>query len=84
MVKEFRDAKIEPEGYVLYAYAAMQLFAQAATKAGSVKYVDLQKAVSANSFDTVVGKLGFDDKGNNKEPGFVVYQWKAGQYDYAK
>jgi branched-chain amino acid transport system substrate-binding protein len=83
VVKEFRDAKVEPEGYVLYAYAAMQLFSQAATKAGSVKYADLQKAVSTGSFDTVIGKLSFDDKGNDKDPGFVVYQWKNGQYDYA-
>ena len=30
IVKKFRDAKVEPEGYVMYAYAAMQLFAQAA------------------------------------------------------
>jgi branched-chain amino acid transport system substrate-binding protein len=26
IVKKFRDAKVEPEGYVMYAYAAMQLF----------------------------------------------------------
>ena len=30
VVKKFRDAKVEPEGYVMYAYAAMQLFADAA------------------------------------------------------
>jgi branched-chain amino acid transport system substrate-binding protein len=28
VVKKFRDAKVEPEGYVMYAYAAMQLFAR--------------------------------------------------------
>ena len=33
MVEKFRAAKTEPEGYVLYAYAAMQLFEQAATAA---------------------------------------------------
>jgi RHH-type proline utilization regulon transcriptional repressor/proline dehydrogenase/delta 1-pyrroline-5-carboxylate dehydrogenase len=31
VVEKFRAAKTEPEGYVLYAYAAMQLFEQAAT-----------------------------------------------------
>jgi branched-chain amino acid transport system substrate-binding protein len=84
IVKKFRDAKIEPEGYVLYAYAAFQLFDQAATKAKSIKYSDLEKTVRANSFDTVIGKLAFDAKGNGKAPAFVVYQWQDGKYDYVK
>lgn len=82
IVKKFRDAKIEPEGYVMYAYAAMQLFAQAAEQAKSTKYADLEKSLRAGSFDTVIGKLSFDAKGDNKLPGFMVYQWKGGKYDY--
>ena len=82
IVKEFRDAKVEPEGYVMYAYAAMQLFAQAAEKAKSVKYVELEKSLRNGSFDTVIGNLSFDAKGDNKLPGFMVYQWQGGKYDY--
>ena len=84
IVKKFRDAKVEPEGYVMYAYAAMQLFAQAAEQGKSVKYADLEKAMRTGTFDTVLGKLNFDAKGDNKLPGFMVYQWKGGQYDYVK
>ncbi|MFC5302288.1 branched-chain amino acid ABC transporter substrate-binding protein [Azospira restricta] len=84
VVKKFRDAKVEPEGYVMYAYAAMQLFAQAAEKAKSAKQADVQKALAAGNFDTVIGKLAFDAKGDNKAPGFVVYRWQGGKYDYAK
>ena len=84
VVKKFRDAKVEPEGYVMYAYAAMQLFAQAAEQGKSVKYADLEKAMRTGTFDTVLGKLNFDAKGDNKLPGFMVYQWKGGQYDYVK
>lgn len=84
VVKRFRDAKVEPEGYVMYAYAAMQLFAQAATQAKSAKPADVQKALAKGSFDTVIGRLAFDAKGDNKAPGFVVYKWQGGQYDYAK
>jgi len=84
IVKEFRDAKVEPEGYVMYAYAAMQLFAQAAEKAKSTKYVDLEKSMRGGSFDTVIGNLSFDAKGDNKLPGFMVYQWQGGKYDYVK
>lgn len=84
VVKKFRDAKVEPEGYVMYAYAAMQLFADAATQAKSAKMADVQKTLAKGSFDTVIGKLSFDAKGDNKAPGFVVYKWQGGKYDYAK
>jgi len=84
VVEKFRAAKIEPEGYVLYAYAAMQLFEQAATKAGSTKFEPLNAAIHNGTFDTAIGKLAFDKKGNLATPGFVVYQWKDGKYDYAK
>ncbi len=84
VVKKFRDAKVEPEGYVMYAYAAMQLFADAATQAKSAKMADVQKTLAKGSFDTVIGKLSFDAKGDNKAPGFAVYKWQGGKYDYAK
>lgn len=84
VVKKFRDAKVEPEGYVMYAYAAMQLFAQAAEQAKSAKQADVQKALASGNFETVIGKLSFDAKGDNKAPGFVVYRWQGGKYDYAK
>ncbi|KAF0812866.1 Leucine-, isoleucine-, valine-, threonine-, and alanine-binding protein [Andreprevotia sp. IGB-42] len=84
VVKRFRDAKVEPDGYVLFAYAAMQLFQQAATQAKSVKYADLQKALAGGTFNTVTGKMAFDAKGDLKAPGFVVYQWKGNKYDVVK
>jgi len=84
VVKKFRDAKVEPEGYVMYAYAAMQLFADAAGQAKSAKMADVQKTLAKGSFDTVIGKLSFDAKGDNKAPGFAVYKWQGGKYDYAK
>jgi branched-chain amino acid transport system substrate-binding protein len=84
VVKKFREAKVEPEGYVMYAYAAMQLFAQAAEQAKSIKYADLEKTIRNGSFDTVIGKLNFDAKGDNKLPGFKVYRWQGGKYDYVK
>ena len=45
LVKKFKAAGIEPEGYVLYSYAALQVFEQAATKAKSTKGKDLMKVM---------------------------------------
>jgi len=82
VVEEFRKQHIEPEGYVLYAYAAMQLFDQAATKAKSVDYKPVRDAMAAGTFETVLGPLSFDAKGDLKVPAFKVYQWHGGAYDY--
>lgn len=81
VVKNFKAKGIEPEGYVLFCYAAVQVYAQAAQKAGSTAYAAVQKALASGSFDTVLGKVEFDEKGDPKTPAFVVYQWKNGQYD---
>ena len=36
-VKEFKAKKIDPEGYVLYTYAAIQVWADAVKKIGSIR-----------------------------------------------
>ena len=38
--------------------------------------------MDTTTFDTVLGKLNFDDKGDVTLPGYVVYEWKDGKYDY--
>ena len=38
LVAKFRSMNIEPEGYVLYTYGAIQAWAQAANTAGSHRY----------------------------------------------
>ncbi len=84
LVQRFRDANYEPEGYTLYTYGAIQAWAQAAEKAGSVDTDALIKALRGEKFDTVLGNIGFDDKGDVTAPGYVWYVWDSGQYDYAK
>ncbi|PHQ71881.1 MAG: branched chain amino acid ABC transporter substrate-binding protein [Sneathiella sp.] len=82
LVKTFRDNGIEPEGYVLYTYAAIQAWAQAAATAGSTDQEAVMKALNAGKFDTVLGELSFDQKGDVTLPGYVWYEWKNGNYDY--
>lgn len=70
------------EGYALYTYAAIQAWAQAASAAGSTDYDAVVAALNDGSFDTVLGSLSFDDKGDVTLPGYVFYEWKDGKYDY--
>ncbi len=82
LVERFREQGIEPEGYVLYTYAAIQVFAQAAEAAGSTDYDAMVEALNDGTFDTVLGELSFDDKGDVTLPGYVFYEWSDGNYDY--
>ena len=81
LVEKFQAKGIDPEGYTLYTYAAVQVFAQAAEKAGSTDYDALVEALNGNEFDTVLGKLSFDDKGDVALPGYVFYKWEDGKYN---
>ena len=69
LVKKFKAAGIEPEGYVLYSYAALQVFEQAATQAGSIDRKKVLKAMKKGKFNTVLGTLSFDKKGAVSLPG---------------
>ena len=82
LVQTFRDQGIEPEGYVLYTYAAVQAYAEALKAAGTTDYDPMVEALNAGTFNTVLGELSFDDKGDVTLPGYVFYEWKGGKYDY--
>jgi len=83
VVAEFKAKGIEPEGYVLYTYAAIQAWAQAAATVGAVDDpVKVSEALHSGSFNTVLGDLTFDPKGDVTLPGYVWYVWHAGSYDY--
>jgi len=84
VVEKFRAMNYEPEGYTLYTYGAIQAWAQAVEKAGTT---DLNKVIASlrkNKFETVLGNIGFDMKGDVTAPGYVWYEWQGGQYDYVK
>jgi branched-chain amino acid transport system substrate-binding protein len=82
VVEKLRAKGIEPEGYVLYTYAAIQAWAQAATTAKAPGGEEVIKALNAGKFNTVLGELSFDDKGDVTLPGYVWYVWQNGKYDY--
>jgi len=65
VVSIFRDDHgFEPEGYTLYSYGVVQAWAQAVKQAGSFKTDAVINALREGSFDTVLGKIGFDEKGD--------------------
>ncbi|MGD9920945.1 MAG: branched-chain amino acid ABC transporter substrate-binding protein [Pseudorhodoplanes sp.] len=79
VIEKFRAKKFEPEAYTLYSYAAVEVIKQAADAAKSLdpkKVADMIK--SGRKFNTVIGELSFDKKGDITRPDYVVYVWKKG------
>jgi len=83
VVKEFRDGGFEPEGYTLSTYAAVQVWAAAVTEAGTTDSAKVAETLRSHDWDTVIGKLGFDEKGDLKTAAYVWYVFKGGKYEEA-
>ena len=83
LVQYYRAQKYEPEAYTLYTYGTIQAWAQAAEKAKSTDWKKVAAVLKAEKFDTAIGQIGFDAKGDVAAPGYVMYVWKGGKYDYA-
>lgn len=80
LVKAFRAKGVDPEGYVLYTYAAFQVWKQAVEKAGSMDTDKVIKAMNSTEFNTAIGKFTFNAKGDPSLPPYAVYEWKDGNY----
>ena len=81
VVARLKEKGIEPEGYVLYTYAAIQAWKEAAEKAGTTDAAAVVKALNENEFDTVIGKFKFNEKGDPNLPPYAVYRWSDGAYE---
>jgi branched-chain amino acid transport system substrate-binding protein len=81
VVARLKAKGVEPEGYVLYTYAAIQAWKEAAEKAGTTDAAAVVKALNENEFDTVIGKFRFDEKGDPNLPPYAVYRWSNGAYE---
>ena len=80
VVERFRASGFEPEGYTLYTYAAVQVWAQAAEKAGSLELEAMIASLREHRFDTVLGAIDFDEKGDVTTQTPIWYVWRGGTY----
>ncbi len=79
LVERFRAQSYEPDGNTLYAYAAVQSWALAVAIAGTLELGAVTDSLKKSEFDTVLGKIRFNEKGDVNQPGFEWYVWKGGK-----
>ena len=76
VVDSFKAANQDPEGYTLYTYAAVQVWAQAVTQAKSTEMTKVTAALrSGHAFNTVMGPIKLDKKGDVMGGGYVFWKF---------
>ena len=81
VVDEFKAKNFDPEGYTLYTYGAIQVWADAVKKANSLDAKKVADALhSGDAMPSVLGDLKFDKKGDITAADYVLYVWKNGSY----
>jgi branched-chain amino acid transport system substrate-binding protein len=82
IIELFRSKRMfEPQAYTLYSYASVQIIKQAAEKANSLDPKKVAEVMrSGMVFNTVLGDLKFDSKGDVSNDGYVVNGVKKDRY----
>lgn len=85
VLENFKKAKRSPDGaFTLTAYAAVQILADSINAVG-VDPAKVADYMHSNTFNTAIGKVEYDAKGDLKEFEFAVFKWdKAGELEQLK
>lgn len=81
VVADLSASGTDPAGAELYAYAAVQAWAQAVEVARTTDAARVAQTLRAQRFSTVLGEIGFDEKGDviGFDP-FTWYVWTGGKF----
>lgn len=78
LVDAFKAKGEDPSGaFVMTSYSAVQVMADAMKKTGGTDTKAIQEAMHSMTFNTPTGSIEFDEKGDLKSFGFVIYNWHA-------
>ena len=82
IIELFRSKRMfEPQAYTLYSYASVQIIKRAAERAKSLDPKKVAEVMrSGMVFNTVLGDLKFDSKGDVSNDGYVVNGVKKDRY----
>jgi branched-chain amino acid transport system substrate-binding protein len=79
-VEALRTRLFEPEGYTLSAVAAVEVWAEAVRRTGTLDAHAVAAALKAGEFSTSYGPIALDSKGDVVSPLYAVHEWSNGQY----
>jgi len=81
VVKEITAKNLDPSGYVLYSYAAIQVWAEAAAKAHTTSPILVAAELKKDGpWPSVLGPLTYNTKGDVLNAAYSIYKWHDGNY----
>ncbi len=80
-IKKYNDMFHEPEGaYSVYGYDAANVILTAMQKAGTTDADKVSAVMKSQPFDTILGKIEFNEKGDVKQSGYIIWTIKDGKF----
>jgi branched-chain amino acid transport system substrate-binding protein len=80
VVAAFRKRGLGPGGGGIGAYAVVQVWAQAVERAGTTDLAEVARMLRLGRFNTVLGRVAFDDKGDLRGAGWEMQVWSDGDF----
>ncbi|MET4037137.1 MULTISPECIES: branched-chain amino acid ABC transporter substrate-binding protein [unclassified Bradyrhizobium] len=80
-IARLKTSSLSAAGYVLYAYAAVQAWAESIKQAGTFDPTPVAAALRSGSIKTTIGTVRLDSKEDNAAPGSIVYRWRDNSVD---
>jgi branched-chain amino acid transport system substrate-binding protein len=79
-VEELKAKGKKVDGYTLYTYASVELYATAIQRAQSIHADLVDRELRKGKFPTVLGELSFDAKGDTFQLSWSMYRFANGAY----
>jgi branched-chain amino acid transport system substrate-binding protein len=80
-LKSYQDKYHQPIGsYSVYGYDAANVLLTAMAKAGSTDADKVAAVMKGQPFDTILGQVEFNEKGDVKKSGYVIWTIKDGKF----
>jgi branched-chain amino acid transport system substrate-binding protein len=80
VLERARERRIVPNYRVLYSYGAVEAWAAAVERAGSLDPAAVSASLHGHEFETVLGRIRFDAKGDVLPAGFEWFVWTNGEF----
>jgi branched-chain amino acid transport system substrate-binding protein len=80
-IRKYNDTFHQPEGaYSVYGYDAANVIFNAMTKAGTTDAAKVAAVMKSQPFDTILGRIEFNEKGDVKQSGYIIWTIKDGKF----
>jgi branched-chain amino acid transport system substrate-binding protein len=79
-IAKYRAKYGEPGPYSVYGYDAANVLLNAIAKSRSTKFDDLADFIHRNTFDSAMGPLAFDEKGDIRGTYYIMWIVKDGEF----